>query len=266
MNKEDGSREEKICLNCGRSLTDEKYCPQCGQSTSVGRLTTKNFLAEALAGLTRLNRGFLYTCWRLLISPWRVISDYIRGRRKNYSGPVQTLIVLCFLALFLDSIFGTGIVSTSEQEMSTIYSDTEIDEIWRQLAEWYLHSPTFQYLIIFIPTLPAFMLVTKKGGEHLYNWAEGFVAAIYTSSSLLMVCILVEPLTYLSSYMDSSIIPLSYIFIMGSIGVYKALRPVCATPGKRIWRFIGFLGLSAFNYFMLVILIGLIIALTSLSR
>lgn len=254
--------KEKYCLNCGMLLRDEKYCPECGQTTSTGRLTTKTFLAEMFAGLTRLNRGFLYTCWRLLISPWRVISDYIHGRRKNYSGPVQTLIVLCFLAIFLDTVFGSGIVTDAKQELSKTYTDAGIDGMWRQFADWYAASPTVQYLIVFIPTIPAFMLVTRKAKRYRYNLAESFVAAIYTSSTMLMVSMLVSPLNHLlSPIISAEFITYLYILIMGSIGIYKAVRPLSDSKGKAVLRLLAFYGLSAFNYLIFLILFSIFLFL-----
>lgn len=253
--------KEKTCKNCGKILSDENYCPQCGQAASTGRLTTRNFLTEALTGLTRLNRGFLFTCLLLLKSPWRVISDYIHGKRKNYTGPVQTLIVLCFLAIFLDSLFGSSIVSQTKQEISQILTEAKLSGILRQMADWYATSPTFQYLIIFLPSIPAFMLATRKAGHYRYNLAESLVAAIYTSCGMLVVAMLFEPLNHLSPYIESAFASNLYVLIMGSIGVYKAIRPLCSSKGKSILRLIGFYGLSAFNYVILLMLFGMIVAL-----
>lgn len=103
----------KICKNCGiENDVNAKYCSECGQSLSVGRLQTKEFFAEIMSGLLRLNRGMLYTSWNLLIHPWKVIRDYIHGKRISYTPPVNLLILLMFILALLEKFGRTmsGIV------------------------------------------------------------------------------------------------------------------------------------------------------------
>lgn len=103
----------KICKNCGiENDVNAKYCSECGQSLSVGRLQPKTFFAEIMSGLLRLNRGMLFTSWNLLIHPWKVIRDYIHGKRISYTPPVNLLILLMFILALLEKFGRTmsGIV------------------------------------------------------------------------------------------------------------------------------------------------------------
>ncbi len=97
--------KNNICLNCGKRLGHNNYCGNCGQHRSVGRLTIRALSAAMLADYTSLDSGFLFTCKLLLIAPWRVISDYIKGRRMIYTGPIRMLVVLSLLQLLLSYIF-----------------------------------------------------------------------------------------------------------------------------------------------------------------
>lgn len=260
------AEENKICLNCGRPLTDEVFCPQCGQHSGVTRLSTKNFLISVFAGLTRVNRGFVYTCWRLLISPWTVISDYIKGKRTHYTSPVQTLLIICFIAIFLDTVFHKGVLSESSDALVSAYKSIGADGWFMQIIRWYADSPTLQYLLVFVPAVPAFMLVTRKKGVQRYNLAESMVAAIYISSALLLTTLLIYPLNMINERIDFVWITYIYVLVVGTMGVYRAVRPLCKSRAGAVWRVIVFYGIALFNYILLLMLFGIIVALFMFTK
>lgn len=238
------------CLNCGRRFSDGNYCPWCGQHRDTGRLTTKNFMITVFAGLTRINMGFLYTCLSLLIHPWQVIRDYLNGKRVRYTGPVQTLIVLCFISLVVEPWFGEPVASVNAGELP-ISQGNYIGRLVVNVLEWFMASPTVQNLTVFIPAVPAFMWVTSHGGRMRYNFAECLLGAIYTSAAMFLFSLVMLPLRLVAP-LDSSWASLIYIVAVGSTGVYKALGYMKPTLLQRVARIAAFYLLSILNYLILI--------------
>lgn len=58
-----------------------------------------------VSGLLRINRGFLFTAKHLLFHPWKVIREYLKGKRVNYTSPVNMLVILCFLGTLVSGLF-----------------------------------------------------------------------------------------------------------------------------------------------------------------
>ena len=104
------------CKNCGCSCTSN-FSPDCGQSVQVERLENKSFFIGVISGLSRINKGFLFTAWNLLIHPWVVIRDYIQCRRIRYVAPISMLIIVCFISAVVGDFFHTG-TQSSVSDMS----------------------------------------------------------------------------------------------------------------------------------------------------
>src|SRR5688572_18590531 len=81
-----------ICLNCGTFIT-ENFCPKCGQKKEVGTLTWHSLIHEIFHFFSHIEKGFLYTSYRLLIRPDKVIGEYIEGKRKKYFKPIALYLI-----------------------------------------------------------------------------------------------------------------------------------------------------------------------------
>ena len=93
--------ETKTCLNCG-TVYQGNYCHKCGQPITTRRLSTKDFIITFLSSIIRMNKGFMFTCAKLVFKPWVVIADYVKGKRIIYTNPIQLLFVLCFIAVMIN--------------------------------------------------------------------------------------------------------------------------------------------------------------------
>lgn len=49
---------------------------------------------RAIAGATELDRGFLFTLWRLTVRPAVVVEEYLSGPRIRYTSPRRYLVVI----------------------------------------------------------------------------------------------------------------------------------------------------------------------------
>ena len=250
--------EQKRCLNCGAAIADGgKFCHECGQAVATERLSTKNFAVSVLAGLTRINKGVLYTCFNLLIHPWQVIANYIRGQRVRYTGPVQLLLILTFLTVAVAAITGKPEAQTEFEDFPLFATASLAGSMANSVIKFLLSSTVIQYLVVFIPAVPLLMLVNRRKGIARYNFAEYLLAAIYMSDAVLIFQLLVDPFDRL---LPTSSIFLVYLYLLavGSYGVYKSLNHLHLSKAKRIARTILFPFATLIFY---IIAIGIPIAL-----
>ena len=246
------------CRNCGCSCTSN-FCPDCGQSVKEKRLENKTFFIGLLSGLTRINEGFLYTAWQLLIHPWKVIRDYIQCRRIRYVAPISMLIVVCFISAFVSGLMSSepaGVVEESATEqVGLIYKMT------LAVTDFIMNSMVIRNLTIYIPALLAIPIVYRKIGARKYNLAEYFAAMIYMTSSMILFSIIMSPLSLISESWYSGL-EITYSILICSLSMYKAF-PVVGMK-KRMGYFTLYLIVSVALY-LLIILGFLTLSFSSVS-
>ena len=246
------------CRNCGCSCTS-RFCPDCGQSVNEKRLENKTFFIGLLSGLTRINQGFLYTAWQLLIRPWKVIRDYIQCRRVRYIAPISMLIVVCFISAFVSGLMPSepdGVVEDSGTDQVGI-----IYKITLAVTDFIMNSMVIRNLTIYIPALLAIPIVYRKIGARKYNLAEYFAAMIYMTSSILLFGIIISPVALMSESWYSGL-EIGYSILICSISMYKAF-PV-SNLKKRIGYFTLYLIVS-FALYLFIILGLLTLSFSSVS-
>jgi hypothetical protein len=92
-----------LCLNCGTPIT-ENYCPKCGQKKEVERLTWHTVVEEIVHFFSHIEKGFLYTSYRLLIRPDKVIGEYLEGKRKKYFKPIALYLIWVAIHLLANQL------------------------------------------------------------------------------------------------------------------------------------------------------------------
>lgn len=238
-----------MCRNCGCSCTS-RFCPDCGQSVDEKRLENKTFFIGLLSGLSRINQGFLYTAWHLLIHPWKVIRDFIQCRRVRYVAPISMLIVVCFISAFVYGLMPSepdGVVEVSGTgQVGLIYKMT------LAVTDFIMNSMVVRNLTIYIPVMLAIPIVYWKIGARKYNIAEYFAAMIYMTSSILLFGIIISPLSLLSESWYSWL-EIVYSIIICSLSMYKAF-PV-GPMKKRIGYFALYLIVSLAIYLLIFLVI-----------
>lgn len=167
-----------VCLNCG-AVCHSKFCPECGQPTSTPPRITHTSLAKTVAmSYARLTPGFWPTLIGLLKAPWKVIADYVNGKRVTYSPPVTMLIqTVLYVTLIL-----TVIKEITGVDFSFIADDSTDDTIYANWIERALaESDVFVCLVTVTPhctgwlsdlpqTQPATLQFCRiHGGGHLYG-------------------------------------------------------------------------------------------------
>lgn len=238
------------CRNCGCSCTS-RFCPDCGQSVMEKRLDNKTFFIGLLSGLSRINQGFLFTAWQLLVHPWKVIRDYLQCRRVRYVAPVSMLIVVCFISAFVSGIISTespGVITDAGTEHVSIMYKTLM-----KITDFILNNMIARNLTIYVPALVAIPIVYWKVGAGKYNLAEYFAAMIYMASSFLLFGIIISPVSLFSDTWDS-VLEIVYSITICSLSMYKAF-PV-GSMKKRIGYFALYMIVSIAIY--LIIILGFV--------
>lgn len=159
------------CLNCGTELTD-KYCPYCGQSTKIKRLSFKTMISNILYDITNINRGFIYTIIQLFINPGKVVTDYINGRRVNYSGPFSLFVISCTIyGLTSWIVFSIQNVENPIQGTMPIWMKSI--QLPESIGKWLQSNKILLWTLVYLP-LRAYItkFVFRRKRYYNYNFTE----------------------------------------------------------------------------------------------
>lgn len=222
------------CLCCGNECYD-KYCPRCGQVTSTKRLTFGAIVNYILYGMLKVNGGFIFTVRELLVRPWAVIRDYIRGRRVVYMQPFLLLIALSLYYTIFNYILGFD-NALDEFHLTELLSESEdvnnLGNIYIQFADYLLHNLFFLNVVIIPPIAFAVFVSYRKRGAKRFNWVEYLVAAVYIMCLSVMLDIVLLPFRLIPNIPInglSVIIMALYVFI----SLWKAF------PLSSVWQNVG---------------------------
>jgi hypothetical protein len=114
----DTSGAPSQCANCGAPLAD-RYCGRCGQDSHVS-LSFGHFLHEFVEGMFHVDSTFWRTLRVLVTRPGLLTEQYLGGKRRSYSPPFRTYLVISIVYFVLASIFGapsSRVVSPGGQEL-----------------------------------------------------------------------------------------------------------------------------------------------------
>lgn len=213
------------CKNCGAEI-DSTFCPHCGQKATAGeRLTVKAFFKDASFNFARLNNGFLHTAKALLVQPWKVISDYINGKRVSYSPPVTMLIQVI--------LYASVIVYIIEEITGIDLGFNDTPYVSLDVGHWFvdfvLSSDIFQNIIIILPAALGGMIAFRWVGGRKYNAAEYFVAATYMICLMFIAKFLVIPIQLFTGGFTYGVDQF-FMVIITLATLWKAF------PGSRWWK------------------------------
>jgi hypothetical protein len=114
----DASGGQAHCANCGAALADQ-YCGRCGQDSHVS-LSLGHFLHEFVEGLFHVDSSLWRTLRMLVTRPGLLTEQYLGGKRRSYSPPFRTYLVISVVYFIAASMFDTptsAVVSAGGQQM-----------------------------------------------------------------------------------------------------------------------------------------------------
>jgi hypothetical protein len=108
----------ETCVTCGRPVAG-RYCSDCGeQAPHAHSYSLRHFVEEALENLIHLDGRVFRSCRALLLAPGLLASDFLRGRRKPYMGPMH-LFLIANLIYFLLQPFSGFVPFTTPLDIQT---------------------------------------------------------------------------------------------------------------------------------------------------
>lgn len=231
---ETGELQGITCLCCGE-MCSGKFCPNCGQSTSVGRLSFKIMIDYLIYGMFKMNGGLVYTVKELFIHPWKVVRDYIKGRRCIYMQPFILLLAMCLYY----TIFAYFIPSAVADEAIIEFDPSHYNKwgvMYLNACEYLLNNLFVLNLFIVPPMILGIYLSYRKCGSKRYNWVEYVVAATFFMSLYVALDILTLP--FMAFGLDTTYASLGIIIIYVFISLTKAFK---ASKKRMVWSFIKFI-------------------------
>lgn len=209
--------QKRICLNCGQE-SEGNYCPRCGQSFATRRFTMRTFGIHLLSSLTRVSGDLVRTAWGLLRHPWRVVADYVKGKRKGLVSPVSMLLLL---ALYW------GVVMALVPHFSQSQNIEDMDTgLW---VQWLYGSLTFQYLFLAIPIAAGTYIVYRSDMRGRFNFAELLIATLYLASTFLLVDFIFSPVELLNEWLGNALI----VGVTATYGVISVLKAFPQSSRKK---------------------------------
>jgi len=185
-----------VCISCGTEH-DEKFCPNCGEKSGVKPITFATMTKAAINTFTNMDKGFLFNVKQLIRKPRKIITEYIKGKRKGILNPVSFLIICVSIFLLVDSLIKIPIEKneTESQNYSIGYA------AGRFLKEYFKYFWILSILWLGISS----KLIFRK-----YNYAEhltisSFIIGLSTLIGMLFfvvdkVPIIFNPIVYISIF------------------------------------------------------------------
>lgn len=156
------------CLNCG-SLIRENFCPKCGQKRGVEKLTWRSLIMEIFHFFIHIEKGFLYTSYRLLIRPDKVIGEYLQGKRKKYFKPLSLYLIWVAIHLLVYQLI-TGWMHYENLRTSNFIVNG--GETGTYIVK---HTTLFGLLLLPIMSFCLWLIVSRPK----LNYIENLVVVIY---------------------------------------------------------------------------------------
>lgn len=198
----------KKCLNCGLE-SDGRYCPSCGQSLAATRFNMRRLAIHTLSSLTRVSGDFICTAAGLIVHPWKIVRDYVLGKRVGIISPVSMLLLL---ALYWGLLMAFVPHFNQSQHMDSLRVSA--------IIKWLYGSLTFQYLFLAVPVAFGTWTVYAKDMRGRFNFAELLIATLYLASTFLLVNLLLAPLELLNEKLANVLL----VIITAAYGIVSIMK------------------------------------------
>jgi hypothetical protein len=108
------------CLNCNKPLIPgATFCPSCGQKTAIRRLTLHDLLHDTIHYFTHADKGIFHLLKELARKPGLVARAYVTGARKKYFNPINFLLIVAGIVVFMTAVFSNPGNMGSRRPQST---------------------------------------------------------------------------------------------------------------------------------------------------
>jgi uncharacterized protein DUF3667 len=114
------------CLNCDNPLSyADKFCPNCGQKAATHRLTLHDLLHDVIHYFTHADKGIFHLLRALSTHPGLVARAYVEGARKKYFNPINFLLIVAGIVLFMTAVFHINSNETENRRPQNTQASTQ---------------------------------------------------------------------------------------------------------------------------------------------
>lgn len=266
--------ESHVCGNC---CTEYKgyYCPNCGQKYNVERLSFASIFNHAIEGITGFTPNLPRTLIDLFYRPGYLVRDYILQKRRDYSNPFSTVLILAAAFMLCTRyVYHTDLTQASMAYGDALYSTAMSERlvadsegiVSQQVAEQ--QQLTIEMMDIIYDNYGIFLLGTliimvfpmwlafrsKKGGWLQLNLCECATASAFYTCLTLEISILAG---WLMNSSDGFIL---YSIVSYGVSIPLLVVMLCQLyqmpVGQFIWRFILYLFLCFFSFLVFGATVG----------
>ncbi|MHC1707335.1 MAG: DUF3667 domain-containing protein [Bacteroidales bacterium] len=179
--------EQRNCPNCEHYLiAGLNYCPQCGQKVLTHTdHSFRHLVVDSIGDYFHVDGKFLHSLLPLMISPGKMTSEYLSGRRARFIQPFKLVLIISVI-YFLMVALSLKNVRTAQPAGNKRSQQTEAAESHNQLN----FSVTFYDRVM--PVDSVRKLVSEKGKDAFLDeldpdasWFERFIGGQIINFALL---------------------------------------------------------------------------------
>jgi hypothetical protein len=147
----------------------------------------KSLFADFFNAVFLLEAPLLKTVRALTIRPGKFCQEYLAGKRKSFTKPLQYFLLMLTIYLFALSLVRSNISDITLQNLSGDVEQIKAQKIAKQLE---LIFGNINYLLFLFPLLLAFFyrLFFGKTGT---NYAESLIFAFYVQAHAMLLSVMV---------------------------------------------------------------------------
>lgn len=246
--------EKHVCLNCKQEFAG-MFCPRCGQKALTEEHVGWKSLKDDIFVTFDLEQGVLFrTFWHLLWRPGYLINDYLSGKRKICTSPVNTLIMIGVVFVLVRSLFGIGF----SNDISFQSLSVEGRNILENINNWSEQNKGWYYLILCLFfTIPTWVLFRHSPRHPRHTLVEGFFIQVFVFIIFLMFELLFMILGEKPRMFFSVVLFFYFVFTLGPVFGYNWW--------STLWRSVLVMITASLMQFMIPLLIGAIVEYHSVA-
>jgi len=225
------------CPSCGAAMGGA-YCPACGEKRVLEEhFSIRHFLGELWEELFDLDSRAVRSLRTLLLSPGTLTTEYLRGRRRPFLGPLRMFLGVFALVLFIGTLLpaeGAARRQTQEDAMARQFramvhsvatrTGRTDAQVHAALADEAAQAES--WLAVSIPVLFAGVLFACFRRRRRW-YAEHLVFATHFATFNYLVALLLLPLAFL--------VPARVIAVPVFAATYLAMLAYLAIAIRRVY-------------------------------
>lgn len=226
---------EHVCLNCSTvNSPDNKFCGQCGQKMEIHRISAHEIMHDVVHYFTHADKGIFFLLKKLATAPGVTAREYLAGKRTQYFKPLNFLLIVAALTVFMTSLLSGGNQRPSNRGGSSRQATTILTEEQKKAyAARYanVNKITTKYTniiqVLATPLITFFVFLFYLKGP--YRYLEHLVANMYfVGAIMIFYSLIIVPLTHFSksSQIGQMLLGIFFLFeiIYRGIAYYQLMN------------------------------------------